>query len=76
MSDNIKRYASENYVNEKANIIQEQHNDLLNNALIKNEQALTQDEVNQVRINLHNVGQYATGLTYYPMSVRSQGIRC
>lgn len=69
MSDNIKRYASENYVNEKTNIIQEQHNDLLNSALIKSEQTLTQDEVNQVRINLHNVGQHAAGLTYYPFNV-------
>lgn len=76
MSDNVKRYTSENYVNEKVNEVLEQgadtsqHLDSLSDiVLIKNEQTLAQEEINQVRINLHNVGQYATGLTYHPFNV-------
>ena len=69
MSDNVKRYASEEYVDKQNTDVSEKIDALSDISLIKNEQALTQDEVNQVRINLHNVGQYATGLTYYPFNV-------
>ena len=69
MSNNVKRYASEEYVDKQNTDVSEKIDALSDISLIKNEQALTQDEVNQVRINLHNVGQYATGLTYYSFNV-------
>ncbi|MBO5828725.1 MAG: hypothetical protein J6R59_09770 [Paludibacteraceae bacterium] len=38
-------------------------------ALYKTPQKLTLDEVNQVRENIHSVGQHTAGLTYYPFNV-------
>lgn len=40
-----------------------------NTVLYKVPQELTLDEVNQVRQNIHSVGQYTEGLTYYPFNV-------
>lgn len=42
--------------------------------LYKTKQDLTVDEVNQVRENIHTVGQYATGLTYTPYEVVETGL--
>lgn len=42
--------------------------------LLKTPQELTIDEVNQVRQNIHSVGQYATGLTYTPYEVVETGL--
>lgn len=44
------------------------------NTLTKSEQNLTLEEVNQVRKNIHSVGQYATGLTYTPYEVVETGL--
>lgn len=46
----------------------------LENVLYKTPQELTTDEVNQVRLNIHSVGQYATGLTYIPYTVVETGV--
>lgn len=42
--------------------------------LYKTPQELTIEEVNQVRQNIHSVGQYATGLTYTPYEVVETGL--
>ena len=42
--------------------------------LYKTPQELTLDEVNQVRFNIHSVGQYTTGLTYTPYTVVEEGL--
>jgi len=42
--------------------------------LYKIPQELTIDEINQVRENIHSVGQYATGLTYTPYEVVEEGL--
>lgn len=42
--------------------------------LTKTPQELTVEEVNQVRTNIHSVGQYATGLTYTPYEVVETGL--
>lgn len=47
---------------------------LYDTVLLKIAQTLTKDEVNQVRTNLHMVGQYATGLTYIPYEVVEEGL--
>ena len=48
--------------------VQEQIANSMEDVLYKTSQELTLDEVNQVRENIHSVGQYATGLTYYPFN--------
>lgn len=56
-------------------ILADQRLDILDsNSLFKTEQALTVEEVNQVRRNIHSVGQYATGLTYTPYEVVETGL--
>jgi hypothetical protein len=42
---------------------------IIENVVLVTPQELTLDEVNQVRQNIHSVGQYTTGLTYYPFNV-------
>ena len=42
--------------------------------LLKVPQTLTLEEANQVRLNIHSVGQYATGLTYTPYEVVEEGL--
>ena len=45
-----------------------------NSALYKTPQELTLDEVNQVRKNIHTVGQHTAGLTYTPYEVVETGL--
>lgn len=45
-----------------------------NDAVRYVEQDLTVDQVNQVRKNIHTVGQYATGLVYTPYEVVETGL--
>lgn len=48
--------------------VSEQISTSIKDVLYKTPQELTLEEANQVRINLHSVGQYTTGLTYYPFN--------
>ena len=47
----------------------EQITNLNDTVLYKTPQELTLEEVNQVRENIHSVGQHTAGLTYYPFNV-------
>ena len=55
-------------------IIELIHQLFTNVLLHKTPQELTIEEVNQVRLNIHSVGQYATGLTYTPYDVVETGL--
>lgn len=46
----------------------------MSNILFKTPQDLTLEEVNQVRINIHSVGQHTAGLTYTPYDVVEEGL--
>ena len=54
--------------------VSEQISISIKDVLYKTQQELTVDEVNQVRQNIHSVGQYATGLIYTPYDVVETGL--
>ena len=70
----IKVYASTDYVDEKIDEVVEQVEEsilpsALTDVIKKTPQELTLEEINQVRENIHSVGQHTAGLTYYPFNV-------
>ena len=55
------RFASENFVTEKTNIVQNQITTLTDDVLLKTHQQFTDDEIEQIHLNLHTT-EYVTNI--------------